>query len=92
LWAIDNALTFHNEPKLRTVIWDFAARPLPDSVLADLQALRELLVNGTQLTQALAHLLSEEEVAALRHRLQRLIETARFPEPGPGRVVPWPLV
>jgi hypothetical protein len=92
LWAIDNALTFHNEPKLRTVIWDFAAHPLPEGVLADLQALQGLLVNGTQLTEALDHLLNEEEVAALRHRLRRLIETAHFPEPGPGRVVPWPLV
>ena len=24
IWAIDHALTFHAEPKLRTVIWDFA--------------------------------------------------------------------
>jgi uncharacterized repeat protein (TIGR03843 family) len=92
LWAIDNALTFHDRPKLRTVIWDFAAQPLPEGVLADLQALRGLLVHGTQLTQALDHLLSEDEVAALHHRLHRLIETAHFPEPGPGRVIPWPLV
>ena len=92
LWAIDNALTFHHEPKLRTVIWDFAAQPLPESVLADLQSLQGILDKGAQLTQALGHLLNEDEVSAFRHRLRRLIEAAHFPEPGPGRVVPWPLV
>jgi hypothetical protein len=92
LWAIDNALTFHNEPKLRTVIWDFAAQPLPDGVLADLQALQGIMDKGAQLTQALAHLLSGDEVEAFRHRLRHLIKAAHFPEPGPGRVVPWPLV
>lgn len=92
LWAIDNALTFHDEPKLRTVIWDFAGQPLPDPVLADLRALEGLLSGETQLGQALGHLLSDDEVAALRRRLAELIAAGRFPEPGPGRVLPWPLV
>ena len=26
IWAVDNGLTFHREPKLRTVIWDFASQ------------------------------------------------------------------
>jgi hypothetical protein len=92
LWAIDNALTFHEEAKLRTVIWDFAGQPLPAELLADLQALQELLAGESHLSQALAQLLSEGELAALRRRLRRLIQAAHFPEPGPGRAVPWPLV
>jgi len=92
LWAIDNALTFHDEPKLRTVIWDFAGRPLPAAIKNDLQALQETLAEGSPLSQALAQLLSEPELAALRRRLRRLIRAGRFPEPGPGRPVPWPLV
>jgi uncharacterized repeat protein (TIGR03843 family) len=92
LWAIDNALTFHDEPKLRTVIWDFATQPLPEGVLADLLSLQAILDKGAQLTQALEQLLSAGEVAAFRQRLRRLIDAAHFPEPGPGRVVPWPLV
>lgn len=92
LWAIDNALTFHDEPKLRTVIWDFATQSLPESVLADLLSLQAILDKGAQLALALGQLLSEEEVAAFRQRLHRLIDAAHFPEPGPGRVVPWPLV
>ena len=36
LWGIDHGLCFHRQPKLRTVIWDFADEPLPDRLLADL--------------------------------------------------------
>lgn len=92
LWAIDNALTFHEEPKLRTVIWDFAGQRLPESILADLEQLRPVLAEGGSLAGALEQLLSEEEMTALRRRLERLIRRGRFPEPGPGRSVPWPLV
>jgi uncharacterized repeat protein (TIGR03843 family) len=92
LWAIDNALTFHAEPKLRTVIWDYATQPLPASVLADLHGLQDAWVDGSPLERALEHLLSENEVAALHRRLRQFIKAGRFPEPGPGHAVPWPLV
>ncbi len=92
LWAIDNALTFHDEPKLRTVIWDFAGKPLPPGIVADLRDLREPLSANGPLSQALGALLSDAELSALRRRLDRLIRAGRFPEPGPGRPVPWPLV
>ena len=40
LWAIDNGLAFHAEPKLRTVIWDFAgASPSTRRLLADIEGL-----------------------------------------------------
>ncbi len=29
IWAIDHGLCLHEEPKLRTVIWDFAGQPVP---------------------------------------------------------------
>lgn len=92
LWAIDNALSFHAEPKLRTVIWDFAGLPLPAAVRADLQKMEEALTVGAPLRLALEQLLSAGEVAALRRRQRRLIERGAFPQPGPGRVVPWPLI
>jgi len=92
LWAIDNALTFHEEPKLRTVIWDYAGELLPGDVEADLRRLQESLVEGSPLTRALERMLSDGEVKALRRRVQSLVEAGCFPEPGPGRVVPWPLV
>ncbi|MGD2207687.1 MAG: hypothetical protein PVH17_13010, partial [Anaerolineae bacterium] len=92
LWAIDNALTFHEEPKLRTVIWDFAGQPLPEEVSGDLYDLQNALVESASLSRALGGLLSAAEMAALRRRLRRLVQSGRFPEPGPGRHVPWPLV
>ena len=92
LWAIDNALTFHAEPKLRTVIWRFAGQSLPDGVLADLQALHSVLAGEAQLAQAMHHLLDEDEVTAFHHRLEQLIADGSYPEPGEGRVLPWPLV
>ena len=92
LWAIDNALTFHSEPKLRTVIWDYADQELPADVLSDLQALNGALAKGSFLVEAMERLLSSEELAALCRRLRRLIRSGRYPMPGPGRVVPWPLI
>jgi uncharacterized repeat protein (TIGR03843 family) len=92
LWAIDNALTFHEEPKLRTVIWDYAGEPVPAGILTDLQALHQTLADDSQLNQALNQLLSGREVTALHSRLRRLMKTGRFPEPGHGPAVPWPLL
>ena len=91
LWAIDNALCFHEEAKLRTVIWDYARETLPPQIVADLRALRPGLEAGTSVRNALDQLLSKAEVAALVRRLDRLLEAGRFPEPGPERAVPWPL-
>jgi hypothetical protein len=92
LWAIDNALTFHEEPKLRTVIWDYAGEPLPYDVQADLRRLQEALAEGAPLSQALERMLSRAEMRALRQRVYELLQDGCFPEPGVGRVVPWPLV
>ena len=41
IWAIDNGLCFHTEPKLRTVIWEFAGEPLPAELLDDLVRVAE---------------------------------------------------
>ena len=32
LYAIDNGLCFHVEPKLRTVVWDFSGEPIPGEI------------------------------------------------------------
>ena len=32
LYAIDNGLCFHVEPKLRTVVWDLAGEPIPAEI------------------------------------------------------------
>ncbi len=92
LWAIDNALTFHVEPKLRTVIWDYAGQPLPGPARRSLEALGEALRLGSALSQELQRLLSPDEMDALRRRVRRFVRAGRYPQPGPGPAVPWPLV
>ncbi len=93
IWAIDNALTFHAEPKLRTVIWDFAGQPIPAPYLADLQAVEEALSGQGALRQALRDLLTEEEIDALEARRAALATSATFPTPDPSRrQIPWPII
>ena len=93
IWAIDNALTFHTEPKLRTVIWDFAGAPIPEPYLEDLRQLRELLATKSALHQTLSRLLARGEIATLRSRVSALIDSTIFPFPDPDRrQVPWPMV
>jgi uncharacterized repeat protein (TIGR03843 family) len=91
VFVVDHGVCFSTDPKLRTVIWDFATDPIPPGMLADLRALASRLEAGPA-TEGLSALLDEAEVVAVRRRLARLVEDARFPEPGPGRPYPWPPV
>jgi uncharacterized repeat protein (TIGR03843 family) len=93
IWAIDNALTFHTEPKLRTVIWDFAGEPIPEAYQADLRELQEQLASGGVLRETLVKLLAGEEIAALNARLAALLGNPVLPHSDPQRrQIPWPLV
>ncbi|MCP4537670.1 MAG: SCO1664 family protein [Chloroflexi bacterium] len=93
IWAIDNALTFHAEPKLRTVIWDLSGEAIPEEYLTDLRQLQEELARESTLRQTLGSLLSEDEITALQARLTELLESGKFPHPDPTRRhVPWPMI
>lgn len=89
-WAIDHGLTFHTEPKLRTVIWDFAGEPIPADLLADLTELCHELNRSGGLRAGLRALLSENEVDAVVARLSRILRARCHPDPGYERCrVPW---
>lgn len=90
LWLIDHGICFHEEPKLRTVIWDFAGEPIGDELLGDLQAFRDRMEGDRTLRADLGGLLTPGEIAALGRRADRLLKAGRFPTPGPGRPYPWP--
>ncbi|MBI4233787.1 MAG: SCO1664 family protein [Chloroflexi bacterium] len=91
IWSIDHGLTFHTDPKLRTVIWDFAQEPISTGLMEDVAALLSTLRSPTALAQELSHLLTPEEMDALRRRLQHLLASGRFPDYDPSRRnVPWP--
>jgi uncharacterized repeat protein (TIGR03843 family) len=87
IYAIDNGLCFHVEPKLRTVIWDFADEPLPPPILEDL---RRLVTDSPP--PALAALIEADECRALLRRARALVKAGRFPTGTVGRGYPWPLV
>jgi uncharacterized repeat protein (TIGR03843 family) len=87
VYAIDNGLTFHADPKLRTVIWDFAGEPIPPDILADIRSLTE-----TGLPGALAALLEPDEREALLLRARGLAKEGHFPGDPTGQRYPWPLV
>jgi hypothetical protein len=90
IYVVDHGVCFNEEPKLRTVIWDFVGEPLGDGIRADLRRL-ESAVRGGIVRDELADLLTETELDALVARTQALAATDRFPEPGPDRrPFPWP--
>ena len=87
VYAIDNGLCFHVEPKLRTVIWEFGDEPVPPALLDDLRRLA-----GGRLPPALGELIDADECRALLKRARALVRTAHFPSETGGRGYPWPLV
>jgi hypothetical protein len=91
LWAIDHGLTFHAEPKLRTVLWGFAGEAIPQPLVQALIALKGLLTVG--LAERVSHLLSEEEAHGLNDRIEQLLRAPVHPHPPDDRpAFPWPLV
>jgi uncharacterized repeat protein (TIGR03843 family) len=93
LWGIDHGITFHEQHKLRTVIWDFAGEPIPVPLLDDLAAYEAQLKDASSAyRQAIQPLLSAVEIDALEARVRRLLKTRKYPKPGPGQNYPWPPV
>ncbi|MGH9127961.1 MAG: SCO1664 family protein [Acidimicrobiales bacterium] len=87
IWAIDNGLCFHVEPKLRTVIWDFAGEELPARLLEGLERLA-----GAP-PECLEGLLAPDDARAVSCRAATLLAHPRLPAPDPElRPYPWPLV
>lgn len=87
IWGIDNGLSFHEDTKLRTVIWEFAGEEVPAYLMGDIEEV------ATSAPPGLAGLLEDGEVEALMGRAARLVERPYFPQLHPDRrPYPWPLV
>ncbi len=87
VWGIDHGLCFHTDPKLRTVIWDFAGEQLAEQDRHDLEQLA-----GRGLPVSLTSLLHDDERRALEARIERVLRAGRLPAPRGDRPYPWPLV
>ncbi|MCY4619604.1 MAG: SCO1664 family protein [Chloroflexi bacterium] len=93
LWGIDNGLSFHQEEKLRTVIWDYAGEAIAPDLIADVEELIPTLSESGETAAALSDLLSEGEIDVLRRRAVRVLDERTLPDPPQGRrSYPWPLV
>jgi len=89
VWGVDHGVTFNDEDKLRTVLWQWAGEPLPNDARAVLARLAGEL--DGELGDRLAELLTGREVRRTKARVQRLLRSGRHPEPGDGwPPVPWP--
>ena len=86
LWAIDHGLCLHDEPKLRTVIWDFAGQAFPPARVDDVSRL------ALDPPEELAQLLSEDELDALVARAVGLVRRPFFPALRSHWAYPWPLI
>ena len=88
-WAIDNGLCFHEDDKLRTVVWYFADEPLD----AELKEKLTRFANGE--VGNLGQWLSPIELAMTQMRAGELAEFGVLPHPDENRdwpPYPWPLV
>jgi hypothetical protein len=88
LYGCDHGVTFHEEDKLRTVLWQWASLSLSNQELEQLQQLRVSLVAKEELFTSL---ISAVEYQALLGRIERLLSAKTFPEPSDEwPAVPWP--
>ena len=87
IWGIDHGLCFHEEPKLRTVIWEFAGEPVPEDLM---NAIARFSVAPP--VAAFAGLLDDDELEALIARAAALVKRPFFPPIRSGYAYPWPVV
>lgn len=84
LFAIDHGICFHEEDKLRTVLWDFGGQPIPADLLARLPLSQNLLAD-------LEPHLSPREIETLCRRAETITKRGTFPrQPRDRRAIPWP--
>lgn len=90
MFLIDHGLCFHEEDKLRTVIWDFAGQPIPPELLADLESFRAAL-STPDLASQLEPYLTPGEMTALDTRAAMLMASGVYPlPPKDRRAFPYP--
>jgi uncharacterized repeat protein (TIGR03843 family) len=84
LYAIDHGICFHEDDKLRTVLWDFSGQKIPQDLLGCLSLGRSLLTE-------LERYLSPREISALTARAESVRKKGVFPrQPRDRRAMPWP--
>jgi uncharacterized repeat protein (TIGR03843 family) len=89
IYGIDHGIAFHSDPKLRTLLWQWAGESLPDEAIDTLSELRALLEGD--LGERLGELLTTREVRRTIRRVDFLLQGGRHPLPANDRpAIPWP--
>ena len=81
-YGVDHGVSFHTDPKLRTVLWGWAGSPLAEEEVAGLHVLADAL--DEELAEALVPLLTAFEIEATRRRVARLLRVGRAADPAGG--------
>ena len=92
IWGVDNGLTFHPLPKLRTVIWEFAGEEVPATLRHRVDRLVADLSRGADWVKELEPLIAGPELRALIRRARHLAQYGKYPEPTSRWAYPWPLI
>lgn len=88
VWGIDHGLTFHEDWKLRTVIFDFCDQPISPELLGTLRAFRSDSARVVALRSQLASLITPREIDVFLERLDFMVARGRFPDLDPYANVP----
>ena len=82
IYGCDHGVTFHEDPKLRTVLWQFASESFSENE-------KQLIQKASQVADSLlGEYITEREIEALKDRLQGLLADGTFPEPSED----WPSI
>ncbi len=85
IFGCDHGVTFHEDPKLRTVLWHLAGVEFLASELEILQRARSIASGVTE------GLITSAEHGALITRIDQLLEIGSYPEPSDEwPAIPWP--
>ncbi|MSZ44587.1 MAG: phosphatidylinositol kinase [Actinobacteria bacterium] len=86
VYGCDHGVSFHEEDKLRTVLWQFADLDLTEH---EIEKIKRIL--GGLDESYLADLLTTDEIDALKSRAGKLLDLKKFPMPNPNwPAIPWP--
>ena len=88
VFGCDHGVTFHEEDKLRTVLWQWADQQFTTNEVERLKELEQSIANSSE---DLLTLITENEFLALKARINRLLAEGTFPTPSEDwPAVPWP--
>jgi uncharacterized repeat protein (TIGR03843 family) len=88
LLGCDHGVTFHSEDKLRTVIWQFSGEKIDKQEMLLIES-----ASALDYPNLFESYLTQDEIAAIYERINRLLNSGRFPSPSENwPAIPWPPV